>query len=218
MSAPDERPEHDPELEADGGSYFPTYEELASDLLESLEANGLVVHDVRHELEPGTGERRFECVARLPGGDSPHRYHATLHFHWDALLTYASAYGPGAECDLYHGDDVPCPHREGRPQPFTEIVVEYTLGDGGYQLRDLSEVPHWIETARQLLEKAAAGDDRPAVHIGLSWQGDTTLVERFVAESSWYLELDEPPDLGPVSRQVTATLRLTPGLADRLPF
>ena len=36
-------------------SYFPTYEELAADLLDGLERAGLVVQDVGHELEPSTG-------------------------------------------------------------------------------------------------------------------------------------------------------------------
>jgi len=44
---------------------FPSYEELASDLLEALDEAGLSIEDVRHELEPGAGERRFECTVRL---------------------------------------------------------------------------------------------------------------------------------------------------------
>ena len=81
---------------------FPSYEELASDLLEAIDAVGLSIEDVRHELEPGIGERRFEATVRLTASDPPSRYHAHLSFSWDALMTYVAAYGPGSECDLYH--------------------------------------------------------------------------------------------------------------------
>jgi len=198
--------------------YFPTYEEIASELLEALEAAGLVVHDVRHDLEPSTGERRFECTARLPGGDPPPRYYATLHFHWDALLTYVGAYGGGSECDLYHEDDTPCPHQSHRPQPFVEIETHYTLGNSGYQLADLGEVPAWVTTVRELLSETFGEEEQPAVRIGLSMSGTSIHVESFYAEHAWFLDADEAPDLAPLCRQVAAVLRLTPTLADRLPL
>ena len=50
---------------------FPSYEEFASDLLEAVDAAGLSIEDVRHHLEPGLGERRFECTVRLTGDPPP---------------------------------------------------------------------------------------------------------------------------------------------------
>ena len=66
---------------------FPSYEEFASDLLEAVDAVGLSIEDVRHHLEPGLGERRFECTVRLTG-DPPPRYHVHVSYTWDALLTF----------------------------------------------------------------------------------------------------------------------------------
>lgn len=198
---------------------FPTYESLASDLLEAFDEAGLWIDDVRHELEPGTGERRFECSVRLQPGDPPSRYHAHLSFVWDALLTYVAAYGAGAECDLYHDDEeVDCPHRHLEPQPFVEVEAEIVLGDGGYELHDVGEVAHWVATVQGLLDKVFPADDRPSVHVGLAALGESVLVEKLTAEHSWLLDFEQPPDFGAIARQVRAALRVVPQLADRLPL
>ena len=199
---------------------FPTYEELASDLLEALDDSGLSIEDVRHELEPGVGERRFECVVRLQSTDPPSRYHAHLSFSWDALMTYIAAYGAGADCDLYHDEEEEqdCPHRHLRPQPFVEVEAEFLLGDGGYELHDVGEVAAWIDTAQTLLAKAFPEDDRPSVHVALAALGSTVLVEKLTAEHSWLVDFETPPDLAPIARQVQAALRVVPQLADRLPI
>ena len=55
-----------------------------------------------HEIEPSSGERTFHATVRLSASEPPHRYAATLHFHWDALLTYVGTYGPASDCELYH--------------------------------------------------------------------------------------------------------------------
>jgi hypothetical protein len=198
---------------------FPTYEELASDLLEALDDAGLSIEDVRHELEPGSGERRFECTVRLQPGEPPSRYHAHLSFVWDALMTYIAAYGPGADCDLYHDDDEEqaCPHRHLQPQPFVEVEAEFILGDGGYELQDVSEVGSWRDLVQALLAKAFPGDDKPTVHLGLAFLGSSMMVEKLTAEHSWLLDFEEPPDFSAIARGVQATLRVVPQLADRLP-
>jgi len=199
---------------------FPSYEELASDLLEALDEAGLSIEDVRHELEPGAGERRFECTLRLQPGEPPSRYHAHLSFVWDALLTYIAAYGPGADCDLYHDEEEEqdCPHRHLRPQPFVEIEAEFVLGDGGYELQDVGEVTTWVDTVQGLLGKVFPEDDRPSVHVGLAALGNSVLVEKLTAEHSWLVDFDEPPDLSGLARQVRGALRTIPQLADRLPI
>lgn len=198
---------------------FPSYEELASDLLEALDEAGLSIEDVRHELEPGAGERRFECTVRLLPGEPHTRYHAHLSFVWDALMTYVAAYGPGADCDLYHDEDEEqdCPHRHLQPQPFVEVEAEFVLGDGGYELQDIGEVAGWRATVQGLLDTAFPTDDRPSVHIGLAFLGTSALVEKLTAEHSWLIDFDEPPDLGAIARSVEAALRVVPQLADRLP-
>jgi hypothetical protein len=198
---------------------FPSYEELASDLLEALDETGLSIEDVRHELEPGSGERRFECTVRLVPGDPPSRYHAHLSFTWDALMTYVATYGPGSDCDLYHDDEEEqdCPHRHLQPQPFVEIEAEFVLGDGGYELQDVAEVSTWTDTVQNLLAAAFPADDRPSVHVGLAFLGNSALVEKLTAEHSWLLDFDEPPDLGAIARTVQVCLREVPKLADRLP-
>ena len=198
--------------------YFPTYEEIASELLEGLEVAGLLVQDVGHELEPSTGERTFQCVVRLPSSDPPHRYLGTMHFHWDALLTYVGTYGPGSECDLYHDDDEPCSHGGAQPHPGVELVAEYDLGDGGYELRELGEVQAWIDTVETLLARALPPQDGRVVHLGLAIRDGKIWVDRFVAEQAWYLDLSESPDLTLICRAVEATLKVTPSLADRLPL
>src|SRR5580704_12037691 len=143
---------------------FPSYEEFASDLLEAVDAAGLSIEDVRHHLEPGLGERRFECTVRLTG-DPPPRYHVHVSYTWDALLTFISAYGPGADCELYHDDDEAqdCPHQQITPQAFVDVEAEFVLGDGGYELHDLDEVGGWVEIVQTLLGKAFSDDDKPSV-------------------------------------------------------
>ncbi|MDB5067745.1 MAG: hypothetical protein JWM18_4179 [Chloroflexi bacterium] len=199
---------------------FPSYEELASDLLEALDETGLSIEDVRHELEPGAGERRFDCTVRLQPSEPPSRYHAHLSFVWDALMTYVAAYGPGADCDLYHDDEEQedCPHRRLQPQPFVEIEAEFVLGDGGYELQELGEVAGWLDTVQTLLGKAFPTDDRPSVHVGLAALGGSVLVEKLTAEHSWLIDFDEPPDFSAMAAQVLEALRLVPQLADRLPM
>lgn len=197
----------------------PSYDELAAELLEALEDTDLVVDDVRHELEPGAGERRFECTVRLTPGDAHSRYHAHLSFVWDALMTYVAAYGGGADCDLYHDDDEEpeCPHRRLQPQPVVEVQAEFVLGDGGYELQDVSEVSAWRETVGSLVGKAFAAEERPTVHLGLAFLGSTAIVEKLTAEHSWLLDFDDDPDLGGLARTVQEVLRIVPQLADRLP-
>ena len=212
--------------EAQGGSpsgrheAFLSYEELASDLLEALEEAGLFVEDVRHELEPGSGERRFECTIRLQPGDPPSRYHAHLSFAWDALLTYIATYGPGADCDLYHDEEEErdCPHHRLQPQAFVEVEAEFVLGDGGYELQEVGEVGGWVETVQALLNKVFPEDDRPSVHVGLAALGSSVLVEKLTAEHSWVVDFVEPPDFPAMARQVRSALRIIPQLADRLPL
>jgi hypothetical protein len=196
--------------------YFPTYEEIASEVLEGMERAGLVVQDVGHDLEPSTGERTFQCSVRLPTSDPPHRYLATIHFHWDALLTYLGTYGQGSECDLYHEEDEPCVHHQARPA--VELVSEYDLGDGGYALRELSEVSAWIDTVEGLLARSLPAQEGRVVRLGLTVREGTIWVDRFAAEQVWYLDLTDPPDLDPVCQTVQATLKVTPALADRLPL
>jgi hypothetical protein len=200
----------------EGDSYFPTYEELAAEVLDGLERADLVVQDVGHELEPSTGERTFQCSVRLPASEPPHRYLASLHFHWDALLTYVGTYGPGSECELYHEDDEECSHQH--PHPAVELVAEFDLGDGGYALRELGEVQAWIETVEGLLARSLPSQEGRVVRVGLTVKDGTAWVDRFAAEQVWYLDLSEPPDLAPICETIQATLRVTPSLADRLPL
>ncbi len=196
--------------------YFPTYEEVAAEVLESLERAGLVVQDVGHELEPSTGERTFQCAARLPGSEPPHRYLANIHFHWDALLTYVGTYGPGSECELYHDEGDECSHQHAHPA--VELVGEYDLGDGGYPLRELGEVQAWIDTVEGLLSRSLPAQEGRVVRLGLTVKDGTVFVDRFAAEQVWYLDLSEPPDLDSICQTVQATLKVTPSLADRLPL
>jgi hypothetical protein len=200
----------------EGDGYFPTYEELAAEVLDGLERAGLVVQDVGHELEPSMGERTFQCSVRLPTSEPPHRYLASLHFHWDALLTYVGTYGPGSECELYHEDDEECPHRHAHPA--VELVAEYDLGDGGYPLRELGEVQAWIETVEGLLARSVPAQEGRVVRVGLTVRDGTAWVDRFAAEQVWYLDLSEPPELSEICETILATLRVTPALADRLPL
>ncbi len=201
-----------------GEAYFPTYEELAAELLDGLERASLVVHDVGHELEPSSGERTFHASVRLPASEPPHRYAATLHFHWDALLTYVGAYGPGSDCELYHDEEEACSHRHNLPRPFVELVAEFDLGEGGYEVRELSEVSGWLSTVDGLLQRAVPDQEARSVRIGLAARDGGILVERFQAEQAWYLDLSEPPDLNPPCEVIAATLKATPALADRLPL
>ena len=182
---------------------FPSYEEFASDLLEAVDAVGLSIEDVRHHLEPGLGERRFECTVRLTG-EPPPRYHVHVSYTWDALLTFISAYGPGADCELYHDDDEAqdCPHQQITPQAFVDVEAEFVLGDGGYELHDLDEVGGWVETVQSLLGKAFSEDDKPSVHVGIAVLGTTTLVEKFTAEHSWFLDFEKQPDLATLAKQI----------------
>jgi hypothetical protein len=206
------------ELPEEESLYFPVYEELASDLLEGLDRTGLVVEDIGHEIEPSTGDRTFRCAAHVGSSEAASRYQASLHFHWDALLTYLGTYGPGSECDLYHEPGETCSHRAQRPHPGVDLVVEYDLGDGGYQLSDLGEVQAWISTVEALLSRVLPDDDGRVVHLNLAFREGAVWVERFSAEQSWYLDLSEPRDLSPICEMVAATLRATPALADRLPL
>ncbi len=202
----------------DADAYFPTYEEVASELLDCLERTGLTVQDVAHELEPGTGERTFQCTVRAPGGEPPYRYSCSVHFHWDALLTFLGAYGPGSDCELYHEDDEPCPHQERRPRPTVEVVTEYDLGDGGYQLSELEEMRGWIATVESLLQRAVPDQEELTVRLGLAVREGAIWVDRFFAEQPWFVDLALPPDLSRISEAIAATLKVTPSLADRLPL
>ena len=208
----------DPDAAAERAT-FPSYEEFASDLLEAVDAAALSIEDVRHHVEPGLGERRFECTIRL-AADPPSRYHVHLSFTWDALLTFISAYGPGADCELYHDDEEAqdCPHQQLTPQPFVDVEAEFVLGDGGYELHEMDEVASWIDTVQSLIGKAFSEEDRPSVHVGIAVLGTTTLVEKFTAEHSWFLDFEKKPDLGLIARQIDSALRLVPQLADRLPI
>ena len=208
------------EQAGEDGTSFPSYEEVSADLIEALDGAGLFVEDVRHHLEPSVGDRRFECTIRLTSGEPPSRYHVHLSFVWDALLTYVAAYGPGADCELYHDDEESqdCPHRQLAPQPFLELEAEFVLGDGGYELHELAELSGWVETVQGLLAKAFRDDDRPSVHVGIASLGTTTLVEKFTAEHSWLLDFERPPDFEGIAQQIQAALRLVPQLADRLPI
>ena len=210
------RPEPDQAPDREG---FPSYEEFASDLLEAVDDSGLSIEDVRHHVEPGLGERRFECTIRLTG-EPPPRYHVHLSFTWDALLTFISAYGSGADCELYHDDEEAqdCPHQQLAPQPFVDVEAEFVLGDGGYELHELDEVSGWVDTVQTLVAKAFPDEDRPSVHVGVAVLGTTTLVEKFTAEHSWFLDFDKKPDLTAIARQIDTALRLVPQLADRLPI
>jgi hypothetical protein len=206
------------EAKENGEGYFPTYEELAAELLEGLESRSLVVHEVGHEVEPSTGERTFHATVRLTTSEAPHRYAASLHFHWDALLTYVGTYGPGSDCELYHDEDEVCSHRQNPPRPFVELVAEYDLGDGGYELRELTELSGWIGTVEGLLGRAVPDQEGRTVRVGLSGRDGGVWVDRFHAEQAWYLDLAEPPDLDPVCQIIANTLKATPALADRLPL
>ena len=76
------------------------------------------------------------------------------------------------------------------------------LGDGGYELHDLDEVGGWVETVQTLLGKAFSEDDKPSVHVGIAVLGTTTLVEKFTAEHSWFLDFEKQPDLAALAKQI----------------
>lgn len=209
-----------PEPQSGESVPFPSYEEICQDLVDALDRSGLTVEDARHHHEPTLGERRFECTVRLAPVDPPSRYHVHLSFAWDALLTYISAYGPGADCELYHDDDEAqdCPHRQLQPQPYVEVEAEFVLGDGGYELQDVNEISGWVETVQALLNKAFHSEDKPSVHVGLAALGATQLVEKFTAEHSWIIDFENGPDFDRIGEEVRDALRLIPQLADRLPI
>src|SRR4029077_4199831 len=198
---------------------FPHLVGMSSGLLEAVYAAGLSIEDVRHHLEPGLGERRFECTVRLTG-DPPPRYHVHVSYTWDALLTFISAYGPGADCELYHDDDEAqdCPHQQITPQAFVDLEAEFVLGAGGSVIPDLGAVGGWGEPVQTLLGKVFSEDDKPSVHVGIAVLGTTTLVEKFTAEHSWFLDFEKQPDLTTLAKQIDTSLKLVPHLADRLPI
>jgi hypothetical protein len=82
----------------------------------------------------------------------------------------------------------------------------------------MDEVSSWIDTVQSLIGKAFSEEDRPSVHVGIAVLGTTTLVEKFTAEHSWFLDFEKKPDLGVIARQIDSALRLVPQLADRLPI
>ena len=199
---------------------FPSYEEFSTGLIEALDDADLTIDDLRHEFEPSVGERRFECIARAGSAEPPSRYHAHLSFTWDALMTYITTYGAGADCDLYHDDDEEsdCPHQRLVPQPVVEVAAEFVLGDGGYELQNVEEISGWIETAQSLHGKAFPDEEKPSLHVGVAALGGVVVVERFAAEHSWTIDFTEPPDFARIATQVREALTLAPRLADRLPI
>ena len=68
--------------------------------------------------------------------------------------------------------------------------------------------------------------DRQGVHRrgpperarGIAVLGATTLVEKFTAEHSWFLDFEKKPDLSGIASQIDSALKLVPQLADRLPI
>ena len=103
-------------------------------------------------------------------------------------------------------------------KPFVELEAEFVLGDGGYELQEMAEVSGWTDTVQGLMTKAFPDDDRPSVHVGIAVLGTSTLVEKFTAEHSWFLDFEKQPDLGVIARQLETALKLVPQLADRLPI
>ncbi len=198
--------------------YIPNYEEFATSLLETAREHDLAIDDVRHEIEPSSGERRFSALLRLNSAEIGSRYHAHLSFGWDALLTYVTVYGATAECELYHDDDLDCPHSSLVPQPAIELEGEFILGDGGYDLQSLEEANSWLGTVQVLLAKVFPEENRPSVHIGIVSANGTLIVEKLTAEYSWILDLSSPVDFAEILTQVGAVLAVVPQLADRLPI
>ncbi len=207
-----------PESPAD--HHFLAYEDVVADIFEAVTNAGLRVDDMRHDMEPSIGERRFECTVRLDGPDAPTRYHAHISFAWDALMTFISTYGPGRECELYHDDEDldDCPHQLIDPDPLAEIEVEFVLGDGGYELQNIAEVPGWVESVQQLFGTVYPDGNGPSVHVGMAVIGSATIIEKFSAEHSWLVNVSREGVFTDIAQHIVATLKIAPQLADRLPF
>lgn len=199
---------------------FLAYEDIVAEIFDAATHAGLRVDDMRHDMEPSIGERRFECTVRMDTPDQSSKYHAHISFTWDALMTFVSTYGPGRECELYHdADDLDdCPHQMIDPDPLAEIEVEFVLGDGGYELQDIGEIPGWVESVSQLFNSVFPDNDGPSVHVGMAIIGSTTIIEKFSAEHSWLVNVAHESVFDDIARQVHAVLRIAPSLADRLPF
>ena len=121
-------------------SAFPSYEELSADLIEAIDQAGLFIEDVRHHLEPSVGERRFECTVGSPPASPRRATTSTSASSGTPCSPMWPPTEPASDCDLYHDDDEAedCPHHQLTPQPFVELEAEFILGDGGYELHEVS--------------------------------------------------------------------------------
>lgn len=102
-----------------------TYEQITSQIINSIKSSGLEPYITKHTLELVTLEKEFECFCVVENKTPPFITRAEISFFWDSTMTSESIYG--GNCALYHDESEECLHHEENIDAILELEIKYNI-------------------------------------------------------------------------------------------
>lgn len=102
-----------------------TYEQITSQIINSMKEAGLNPYIIKHNLELVTLMKEFECLCVVKDKRSPYITRAEISFSWDSTMTTESIYG--GNCALFHDETEECFHDEENREAVLELEIKYNI-------------------------------------------------------------------------------------------
>ncbi|TCP52563.1 hypothetical protein EV586_10944 [Tumebacillus sp. BK434] len=103
-----------------------TYEQITSQILDSMKDAGINPYLIRHKLELVTLMKEFECLCVVKNKKSPYITRAEISFSWESIMTAESIYG-GDCCALFHDETEDCLHDDENREAVLELEIKYNI-------------------------------------------------------------------------------------------
>lgn len=102
-----------------------TYEQITSQIINSMQFAGLNPYITKHNLELITLMKEFECLCIVENKKPPYITRAEVSFSWESMMTAESIYG--GNCALFHDETEECLHCEENREAFLELDIKYNI-------------------------------------------------------------------------------------------
>ncbi|MGG1519037.1 hypothetical protein ABE504_26740 [Paenibacillus oryzisoli] len=102
-----------------------TYEQITSQILDSMKDAELNPYLIRHNLELITLMKEFECLCVVKNKKSPYVTRAEISFSWESIMTAESIYG--GNCALFHDETEDCLHDDENREAVLELEIKYNI-------------------------------------------------------------------------------------------
>lgn len=166
-----------------------TYEQITSQLIESMYNARLEPYVIREKLEINTLEKEFICQCAPDDHLPPYHTYAEVSFRWESVMTTESVHG--GNCHLYHDETAACTHEELVKDTFIELNITYF-----FEVEEGFEVNTDVINGElmNVFETNMNHDNLPQIKWELTISSDgSNSISSITAHHLWFIEFDDLP-------------------------